>query len=159
MPLQHGATSYDIEYSIAQIDFKLKSDFEPTTDTPYLALTGELWGVFCYHFGENWCYNSTALYREKSPLINRHNLRIYSSSQRERQSPWLFPQSSCTPARHQAIYSTKQAPLKTKNEDNTLAAPLVAHSRTSQQNDLATRTSLVVPSQNLTPEQLHAALE
>ena len=29
----------------------------------------------------------------------------------------------------------------------------------SQQNDLATRTSLVVPSQNLTPEQLHAALE
>ena len=28
-----------------------KWDFEPTKDTPYLALTGELWGVFNVGFG------------------------------------------------------------------------------------------------------------
>ena len=34
-----------------------------TKETPYLALMGELWGVFCEGFGENWpCYNDTALY-------------------------------------------------------------------------------------------------
>ena len=33
-----------------------------TEDTPYLALTGELRGVFCENFGENWPrYNGTAL--------------------------------------------------------------------------------------------------
>ena len=31
-----------------------KSDLELTTHTPYLALTGELWGVCCEDFGENW---------------------------------------------------------------------------------------------------------
>ena len=29
------------------------SEFQPKKDTPYLALAGELWGVFCDHFGEN----------------------------------------------------------------------------------------------------------
>ena len=33
------------------------------TDTRYLALTGELWGVYCDDMGENWPrYNGTALY-------------------------------------------------------------------------------------------------
>ena len=42
---------------------ELKSDFKLTTDTPYLTLTGELWGVFCEYFAENWPrYKSTALY-------------------------------------------------------------------------------------------------
>ena len=32
-------------------------------DTPYLALMGELWGVFCEDFGEYWPqYNGTTLY-------------------------------------------------------------------------------------------------
>ena len=36
--------------------------FEPTKDTPYLALTGEITGVFCDHFGENRPrHNGTAL--------------------------------------------------------------------------------------------------
>ena len=40
-----------------------KSDTELTRDTPYLALTGELWGVYCEDLGENWPrYNGTALY-------------------------------------------------------------------------------------------------
>ena len=38
------------------------SDFNITTDTPHLALTGELWGVYCEDFGENWlCYNGIVL--------------------------------------------------------------------------------------------------
>ena len=42
---------------------ELKSDLKLTTDTHYLALMGELWGVYCKDFGENWpCYNGTALY-------------------------------------------------------------------------------------------------
>ena len=31
-----------------------ESDFILTTDTPYLALTGDLLGVFCEDIGENW---------------------------------------------------------------------------------------------------------
>ena len=41
---------------------ELKSDFKLKTDTPYLALTGELWGVCYENFEENWPrYNGTAL--------------------------------------------------------------------------------------------------
>ena len=40
-----------------------KSNIRLTKDTPYLALMGELWGVFSEDFEENWwLYNSTALY-------------------------------------------------------------------------------------------------
>ena len=40
-------------------------------DTPYLALTGELWGVFCEYLRENWPrYNGTALYL----VSHRHEL-------------------------------------------------------------------------------------
>ena len=40
-----------------------KSDSKLTIDTPYLALTGELWGVHCEELSENWPrYNGTALY-------------------------------------------------------------------------------------------------
>ena len=42
-----------------------KSDFKLTTDTPYLALTGEVWGVYYENFEENWPhYNGTALYHD-----------------------------------------------------------------------------------------------
>ena len=42
---------------------KGEADIRITTDTPYLALTGEPWGVSCEDFGENWPrYNGTALY-------------------------------------------------------------------------------------------------
>ena len=42
---------------------KHKSDLKLTADTPYLALTGELWGVCGEDFLENWPrYNGTALY-------------------------------------------------------------------------------------------------
>ena len=39
-----------------------ESDIRIITDTPYLALTGELWAVYCEDFGENWVgYNGTPL--------------------------------------------------------------------------------------------------
>ena len=39
-----------------------KSDIELTKDIPYLALTGELWGVCCEDLRENLLlYNGTAL--------------------------------------------------------------------------------------------------
>ena len=38
--------------------------FRITTGTPYLTLMGELWGVYCEDFGENWPHcNATALYK------------------------------------------------------------------------------------------------
>ena len=40
-----------------------KWDFKHTIGTTYLTLTGELWGVYCEDFEENWpSYNSSALY-------------------------------------------------------------------------------------------------
>ena len=40
-----------------------KSDFKLTTDTQYIALVGELWGVYYENFEENWpCYNGITLY-------------------------------------------------------------------------------------------------
>ena len=40
-----------------------ESDFKITPDTPYLALTRELWGIFGEDFEEKWLrYNGTALY-------------------------------------------------------------------------------------------------
>ena len=39
-----------------------KSNIRLTKETTYLALMGELWGVFCEDFGENRLrYNGTAL--------------------------------------------------------------------------------------------------
>ena len=37
--------------------------FELTKDTPYLALSGELWSVFYEYFNRNWpCYKGFLLY-------------------------------------------------------------------------------------------------
>ena len=53
----------DIAYGAAMVAAEHKSEFKLTTDTSYLALTGELWGVCCKDIGENWprC-NGTAMY-------------------------------------------------------------------------------------------------
>ena len=54
---------HDIIYDTAMTAAELKSDFKLTTDTPYPALTDELWSVYCGHLGENWPrYNVAALY-------------------------------------------------------------------------------------------------
>ena len=54
---------------------KRKSDLELTKYTPYLTLTGKLWGISCKDFGENWSsYNGTALYIH--PLTRSSLVRI-----------------------------------------------------------------------------------
>ena len=56
------------------------SDFELTTDTPYLALTGELWRAYYEKFEENWPhYISTTLYLMHRPQILKENI-IFSSN-------------------------------------------------------------------------------
>ena len=48
---------------IAGTQAEYQSDAGSTKDTPYLALTAELWGAFCEYFWENWpCYYGTALH-------------------------------------------------------------------------------------------------
>ena len=47
--------------TVTLIDYQSDAGF--TKDTPYLALTGELWDVFYEYVWENWPrYNGTALY-------------------------------------------------------------------------------------------------
>ena len=50
-------------YSNVLAEVQHKSDFQFTKDTPCLDLAGELWGVYCENFGENWPHqNGIALY-------------------------------------------------------------------------------------------------
>ena len=54
---------------------KSESDFRITTDTPYLALTRKLWGVYGEDLRENWpCYNGAALYGVMSNLYYKSHL-------------------------------------------------------------------------------------
>ena len=54
---------HDITYGTSMTVAKPRSDFKLTTDTPYLAITGELWGFCCKDMRGNWPrYNGTALY-------------------------------------------------------------------------------------------------
>ena len=44
--------------------------FELTEDTPYLALSGELWSVFYEYFNRNWsCYKGSLLYIRDSSYV------------------------------------------------------------------------------------------
>ena len=54
---------HDVTYGTAITVAESESDFRIATDTPYLALTGELWVVYCENFGDNWPrYNDTILF-------------------------------------------------------------------------------------------------
>ena len=45
--------------------------FELTKDTPYLALSGELWSVVCEYFNRNWpCYKGFLLYIERDVVLS-----------------------------------------------------------------------------------------
>ena len=47
--------------------------FELTKDTPYLALSGELWSVFYEYFNRNWsAYKGFLLYQLGSTLFSRY---------------------------------------------------------------------------------------
>ena len=53
----------DIKYTTTSTGVGYGSGFELTKDTPYLALTGELWDVFCEYFDEKRsCYKGVLLY-------------------------------------------------------------------------------------------------
>ena len=53
------------------IEAEHKSELSSTENTPYLALTGKLWVVYCEDFRENWpCYNGTALYLLRYQSVN-----------------------------------------------------------------------------------------
>ena len=46
-----------------------ESDFRITTDTPYLALAGKLWDVYCKDLEENWPrFNGTPSYMGRKHL-------------------------------------------------------------------------------------------
>ena len=54
---------HDIRYGAVMIAAERNSYFELKTDIPYLALTGELWGVFYVNCEENWPrHDGTALH-------------------------------------------------------------------------------------------------
>ena len=63
-----------IAYTTGLTGTKYKSGSQSTKDSPKLALTGKLWGVFGDDFSENWLhYNGTALYifiKCPTPLIS-----------------------------------------------------------------------------------------
>ena len=69
-----------------------KSETESTKDTPYLALTAELWCVFCKTiFGDNWpCYNGTALY-----LTHEGELCGVFHEFLEEEQPWDIESTLC----------------------------------------------------------------
>ena len=53
----------DITLMSIEIEAEYQSDAGTTKDTPYLALTGELWGVLSEYLWENQPrYNGTSLY-------------------------------------------------------------------------------------------------
>ena len=62
--------------------------FELTKDTPYLALSGELWSVFYEYFNRNWpCYKGFLLYHDYLPLgINNHCYEQYNQHYQYRSS-------------------------------------------------------------------------
>ena len=61
--LHCGLIYHDITCDTAITVAESESDIKITTDTPYLALTGELLGVYYEDLGDNWPrYNSTTLY-------------------------------------------------------------------------------------------------
>ena len=65
-----GPIYHNITYDNAMTGAECVSDFNLTTDTPYLALMGEIWDVYCEAFGDNWpCYNDTKLYSTASSTI------------------------------------------------------------------------------------------
>ena len=51
----HGPIYQDITYGTAMTAAERKSNFKLTIATPYLTLTGELWGVYYEDFEENYC--------------------------------------------------------------------------------------------------------
>ena len=61
---------------------KLRSDYEPTVDTPWLALTGELWGAFSEFFGEQILQESAITLHNDSLRKLVYNMNMYLTGAR-----------------------------------------------------------------------------
>ena len=63
VPLYRGLIYHYFTYDTTITVAESESDIKITAGTPYLALQGDLWGVYCEDLGENWPrYNRIALY-------------------------------------------------------------------------------------------------
>ena len=73
---------------IIEIEAEYQSDAGTTKDTPYLALTGELWGVFCEYLWENQPrYNGTALYLHFVSFLHIDMTQVVDILPQVRQEP------------------------------------------------------------------------
>ena len=69
-----------MKYTTTSTGVGYGSGFELTKDTPYLALTGELWDVFCEYFDEKRsCYKGVLLYLH---LYNHYGMNHVESHHR-----------------------------------------------------------------------------
>ena len=60
--LKRGSIWHDIAHITAGTEARYQSEAKPIKYTPYLGLTGQLWGVFREYLGENWPrFNSITL--------------------------------------------------------------------------------------------------
>ena len=50
-----------------------QSDAGSTKCTPYLTLTGELWGVFCEYLWENWLHRTIDIFLSGADIANVAN--------------------------------------------------------------------------------------
>ena len=64
---------------ITGTEVEYQSDAGSTKDNPYLALTGELWDVFCEYLWEKWPrYNGTALYCNRGFQQTKTNFKLWT---------------------------------------------------------------------------------
>ena len=62
---RYNAVQYDhvLNKTLQWLRQNINQSLFPQKNIPYLAIKGDLWGVFCENFGENWLrYNSTSLW-------------------------------------------------------------------------------------------------
>ena len=106
----------------------VNQEFEPTKDTAYLTLTGELCDVVCEDLGENWLhYNGTALYLIFKTTQHIHNTNIQTTK------IWLcviltsscvIPKLKCFLSRFAVVFAQSiEARCWVENKDVVGAAP------------------------------------
>ena len=74
MPLYRVPIYHNVTYgTVIIVAAESESNFRIKMDTPYLVLTGELWGVYCEDFGEDLPrYDGNTLYK-----VLDHIIKIY----------------------------------------------------------------------------------
>ena len=112
MPLWRGPIYHDNEDSTVKTVAEYQSDLTLTTASPYLALSGEAWGVCCEDLGKySPCSNSTILYVPISWDVLLHyyiacktNISWYVY---DNQLQWVFPSRKTTMTTRLLLWYTK----------------------------------------------------